>query len=89
MAIRGTVTYNLQARAQEKYRSHAPSCAALLVQNVVRAHLCDARRTNLRGRILAVEQRGGLFEREALRLNDEEPQEDELERDPADVYNLR
>ena len=89
MAIRGTVTYNLQKRAQEKSRSYTPSYAALLVQDVVRAHLRDGRCVDLRGRVLAVEQGGGLLERQTLCLDDEEVQEHELERDPADVYNLQ
>ena len=38
--------------------------------------------------VIAVEQRGGLLEREVLRLNDEDVEEDELEGDPATVDDL-
>ena len=38
--------------------------------------------------LLAVEQRGSLFERETLGLDDEEVQERELKREPAAVDNV-
>ena len=40
------------------------------------------------GELLAVEQRGSLLERPALRLDDEEVQEAELEREPRAVDDL-
>lgn len=39
--------------------------------------------------LLAVEERGGFFEREVLRLEDGEEQEDDLEREPDNVDDLR
>ena len=39
--------------------------------------------------LLAVEERGGLFERPVPRLDDEEVQEDGLKREPAAVHDLQ
>ena len=59
----------------------------LLPDNLLRVLVRDAR--NMRLRLLAVEQRGGLLERAVLRLHDEDVAEHELEDNPDDVDNLK
>ena len=58
----------------------------LLPDNLLRVLVRDAR--NMRLRLLAVEQRGGLLEGLPLRLDAVEVDEDDLEGDPADVDDV-
>ena len=58
----------------------------LLPDDLLRVLVRDAR--NMRLRLLAVEQRGGLLEGLPLRLDAVEVDEDDLEGDPADVDDV-